>query len=124
MNALVGRNPPEALDKALRPRSVAVLGASNDVSRISGRPLHYMKRAGFGGAIYPVNNRREVVQGIKAYPTLTSVPESPDVALIALPAALVRDAVSDCVAKGVGAAIIYAAGFAEIGKRAARYRRS
>jgi acetate---CoA ligase (ADP-forming) len=103
------------LDRALRPSSVAILGASNDPLRISGRTLHYMRAAGYKGEYFPINSRRETVQGIKAYATLADVPVVPDVAIIALPAESVEVAVEQCVAKGVGSAVIYAAGFAEKG---------
>lgn len=114
--------PPESpvfaltnFEKAFRPTSVAVIGASDDATRISGRALHYLIRAGYRGAIYPVNNRRETVQGLRAYPSLADVPETPDIALIALPSRLLEGALTDCAEHGVGAAIIYAAGFAETG---------
>jgi len=109
----LAQNVP-VLDRLLRPKSVAILGASNDPLRISGRPLSYMLRLGFKGRLYPVNNRRTEVQGQSAYPSLADLPESPDVALIALPAEAVAGAVAECAAKGVAAAVIYAAGFAEL----------
>ncbi|MDR3532375.1 MAG: acetate--CoA ligase family protein [Rhodopila sp.] len=115
MDALPGLLDSGSLDHAFRPRSVAILGASDDPSRISGRTLHYMKKAGYAGAIYPVNNRRDMVQGIRAFHSLADVPEIPDIALIALPAAVTLSAVRDCAARGVKAAIIYASGFAEGG---------
>lgn len=104
----------ENFEKAFRPNSVSILGASNDNSRISGRALHYILKAGYKGAIYPVNNKRNEVQGLKAYPSLAALPETPDIALIGLPMAAVKDAVAECADKGVGAAIIYASGFAEV----------
>ena len=107
---------PRVLRCAFRPRSVAILGASDDPSRISGRALHYMKKARYAGAIYPVNNRRDLVQDLPAFHSLADVPEAPDIALIALPAAATLAAVRDCVARGVHAAIIYASGFAEAGR--------
>lgn len=104
----------ENFEKAFRPKSVTVLGASNDNSRISGRALHYILKAGYKGVIYPVNNKRDEVQGLKAYPSLADLPETPDMALIGLPVTMVKDAVIECVEKGVGAAVIYASGFAEV----------
>lgn len=101
------------LDRAFRPRSIAILGASDNPGRISGRSLHYLKSAGFKGAIYPVNNRATTVQGLPAYASLADLPEVPDLAVVALGAPLVEDIVRQCVARGVGAAIIHAAGFAE-----------
>ncbi len=106
---------PSSLDRTFHPRSVAIFGASSDPNRISGRSLHYMRRAGYAGAIYPINPRRDEVQGLRAYPSLDMLPETPDIALIVLGAGLVEDAVRQCVARGVGTAVLHTAGFAEVG---------
>lgn len=103
------------LDALFRPRSVAILGASDDPTRVSGRPLRYLKEGGFAGGLYPVNPNRETVQGVKAYASLADVPEVPDVALLAVPASMTEKAVADCVEKGVKAAVIFSAGYAESG---------
>lgn len=105
---------PAGLATLIRPDSLAVLGASNDPTRIGGRPIAYMKARGFPGALYPVNPNRETVQGLKAYPRLADVPGAVDAAIIAVPAAAALEAVRDCVAKGVKAAIMFTAGFAEV----------
>ncbi len=107
--------PDPRLDKLINPRSVAVVGASDDPVRISGRPLAYLKKHGFAGAIYPINPNREVVQGVKAYPSLMDLPEAPDAAIIAIPAQHVLQAVREAGQKGVAAAIIMSSGFAESG---------
>lgn len=107
--------PPTSLDALFRPRSVAILGASDDATRISGRPVRYLIEGGFKGNIYPVNPNRETVQGLKAYKSLADVPETPDVALLAVPAALTEQAVRECVEKGVKGAVIFSAGYAESG---------
>lgn len=107
----------DSLEKVFRPRSVAILGASNDIARISGRALHYLLKAGYQGNVYPVNNKRDEVQGRKAYLSMEALPEVPDMALICLPSTLLKQALLDCIAKGVGAAVIYAAGFAETGEQ-------
>lgn len=107
---------PDGLDPLFRPRSVAILGASDDATRISGRPVRYLIEGGFKGGIYPVNPNRETVQGLKAYKTLADVPEIPDVAMLAVPAALTEQAVRECVAKGVKGAVIFSAGYAEMGE--------
>jgi acyl-CoA synthetase (NDP forming) len=103
------------LDALFRPRSVAILGASDDPTRISGRPVRYLIEGGFKGPIYPVNPNRDTVQGLKAYKSLADVPETPDVALLAVPAGLTEQAVRECVARGVRAAVIFSAGYAESG---------
>lgn len=105
---------PAGLTKLIRPESLAVLGASNDPTRIGGRPIAYMKTRGFPGALYPVNPNRETVQGLKAHPRLADVPGAVDAAIIAVPASSALEAVRDCVAKGVKAAIMFTAGFAEV----------
>ena len=96
------------------PRSVAILGASNDPARIGGRPLAYMKASGFKGALYPVNPNRAQVQGIEAYPSVAALPEAPDVAIVAVPAGIAVDAVDELGRRGTRAALVFTAGFAEV----------
>jgi acyl-CoA synthetase (NDP forming) len=103
-----------SLDALLAPRSVAVLGASQDPLRIGGRPIAYMKERGFAGPILPVNPNRDTVQGLRAYPRLADVPGEIDAAIIAVPGAAAEEAVADCIASGVKAAIMFTAGFAEV----------
>lgn len=104
-----------SLDLFFRPRSVAVLGASDDPNRISGRPLRYLREGGFDGEIYPVNPNRQTAQGLKAYPSLAEVPGIPDIALLAVPVGATEAAIKDCIAKGIRAAIVFSAGYAESG---------
>jgi acyl-CoA synthetase (NDP forming) len=101
------------LSALLSPNSVALVGASDDVMRIGGRPLRYLRESGFAGAIYPVNPKRETVQGLKAYASVTALPETPDVAILAVPAAGTVEAVRECAEQGIKAAIVFSAGFAE-----------
>ncbi|SFC26774.1 acetate--CoA ligase family protein [Tropicimonas isoalkanivorans] len=101
------------LDRILRPRSVAVVGASNDIARISGRPLRYLLEHGFDGTIYPINPKRDEVQGLKAWPSLASLPETPDVAILAIPAVAIPDTLKEAGQIGLPGAIIMASGFAE-----------
>ncbi|MEI5677008.1 acetate--CoA ligase family protein [Mesorhizobium sp. CGMCC 1.15528] len=108
--------PSAGLDALFRPSSVAILGASDDPTRISGRPLRYLLEGGFKGGIFPVNPNRETVQGVKAYKSLADVPAVPDVALLAVPASLTEQAVRDCIAKGIKGAVIFSAGYAESGE--------
>ncbi|MGW0246578.1 acetate--CoA ligase family protein [Nocardia goodfellowii] len=97
----------------LAPKSIAVIGASDNPAKLSGRPIAYMKRFGYNGQIYPVNPTREVVQGLPAYADIRDVEGEVDVAVIVSPAGLVLDAVRACVEKGVRFALITASGFAE-----------
>ncbi|MXY38520.1 MAG: acetate--CoA ligase family protein [Rhodospirillaceae bacterium] len=116
----MSETPNRSLLPILRPDSVAVIGASDTPSRIGGRPIHSMKTMGYGGRIYPVNPRRETVQGLAAYPTIRDVPEAVDCALIAVPAAIAVDAIRDCADRGVKSAVVFTSGFAEQGKDGAR----
>ena len=105
----------DALDVLLAPRSVALVGASEDVSRIGGRPLRYLRDSGFAGRVLPVNPKRETVQGLPAWPSISALPETPDTAILAVPAAATLAAVEECAARGVRSAMIFSAGFAETG---------
>jgi acetate---CoA ligase (ADP-forming) len=104
-----------SLDPLLSPRSVALVGASENAARIGGRPLRYLSEGGFKGKVYPINPNRASVQGFDAYPSVGSLPETPDVAILAVPAAATLQALKECAARGVKAAIIFSAGFAETG---------
>ena len=118
------RKPPtESLDALLRPASVAVIGASNDPTRIGGRPIRYLRAAGYAGRVYPVNPRHKEVQGIAAFPHISDVPEAVDLAIVAVPAPSVGDTVEACAARGVRVAVIYSAGFAEMGAEGRRQQR-
>ena len=104
-----------ALSPLLSPRSVAVIGASSDPTRIGGRPIAYMLARGFAGAILPVNPNRSHIQDLQAFPDIASLPIVPDAAIVALPAVQVPDAMEALGARGVKAAIVFSAGFAETG---------
>ncbi|MHB1122603.1 MAG: acetate--CoA ligase family protein [Ramlibacter sp.] len=103
----------------LNPRSIAIIGASGDENKIGGRPIRYLKLAGYQGPIYPINPTREVVQGLKAYPSLGAVDAEVDLVVIAVPAQDVLSAVEACVAKGVNGAMIFSSGFAEVNEEGA-----
>ena len=105
-----------SLDPLLAPRSVAVVGASSDPTRIGGRPIAYMLARGFQGRIMPVNPNRPTIQGLPAYASVADLPEAPDVAIVAVPAAVAVEAVDQLGARGVKAAIVFSAGFAEAGE--------
>lgn len=107
------------LQRVLNPSSVAVLGASDDPRRIGGRPVSYLKAAGFRGALYPINPNRAQVQGLTAYPDIAEVPGAVDFAVVALPAPKVKEAVRGCGEKGVKACVIFSSGFAETGAEGA-----
>jgi acyl-CoA synthetase (NDP forming) len=102
------------LTPLLAPSSVAVLGASSDPTRIGGRPIAYMRAQGFPGGLYPVNPNRAEIQGLKAYPSVADLPETPDVAIVAVPAELAAGSIEDLAKRGVKAVVMFTAGFAEM----------
>lgn len=103
-----------SLDPLVRPRSVAMIGASDEPARIGGRPIAYMKARGYAGALYPVNPKRPTVQGLPAFASVAGLPEVPDVGIIAVPGELAIQALEDLGAKGCRAVIVFTAGFAEM----------
>jgi len=103
------------LKKLFEPRSVAVIGASADGKKISGRPIRFLERAGFTGSVHPVNPKYETIMGLPCRPSVTAIPEPVDLALIFVPGPAVPAAVDDCVAAGVPLAIVFSAGFGETG---------
>ena len=107
--------PRHTLDAVLRPRSVAVIGASNSPTRIGGRPIRYLLEAGFQGPIYPVNPKHQRVQGLAAVGAIDEVTDPIDLAIVAVPAPDVIRIVETCAARGVRAVVIFSAGFAETG---------
>ncbi len=104
-----------SLERLFYPRSVAVIGASADPAKFGGRPVHYMKEGGFQGRLYPVNPNADEIQGLEAYAAVGDIEGPVDYALIAVPAALAPAACEACADKGVGAAVVFAAGFSEVG---------
>jgi acyl-CoA synthetase (NDP forming) len=103
-----------SLTPLFAPRSVAVLGASSDPTRISGRPIAYMKAQGFQGGLYPINPNRTEVQGLKAYPSVADLPETPDVAIVAVAAEIAENSITELAERGVKAVVMFTAGFAEM----------
>ena len=107
---------PAGLEFLHNPSSVAVIGASDDPDKIGGRPIAFMRRFGFAGAILPVNPTRATVQGLEAYPDVQSLPCVPDAVVVALPGQAAIDAVEACAALGVKGGVVMASGFGETGR--------
>lgn len=106
---------PTWLRALFAPRSVAIIGSSDDASRASGRIQYYLDKWGYQGAVYPVNPRRSEVQGKPAYPSVSAIDDEIDVAIVMVAASLVPDALRDCVEARVGAVVVGSSGFAEVG---------
>ncbi len=103
----------------LAPRSVAIVGQSNDPSKTAGRPLIYLRQAGFAGRVYPINARRDEVLGERAWPALAALPEVPDHVYIVTPTEAAIAAVEECGRLGVAVATVLANGFSEAGEAGA-----
>ncbi len=112
--------PRGSLDPLLKPRSIAVVGASQDPSRISARPLRFLLHHGFAGPVYPINPRASEILGIKAFPRIGDVGEPVDLAMVGVAAKLVPGVVEECAVAGVKATLILTSGFAETGEEGRR----
>ena len=103
----------DAISRLLKPRSVAIIGASADAAKTSGRPVSYLVKHGFTGAIYPVNPKVNRIGELTCYPDIKSLPAVPDVAIVLLGAERAHLAVRELAALGTAAAIVLASGYAE-----------
>jgi acetate---CoA ligase (ADP-forming) len=97
------------------PNSVAVIGASSDSTKASGLPLRNIVNSKFTGKIFPVNPRATEISGLRCYPSVTELPEAPDVAILMVDAKLSPQVLEECGKKGVKSVIIGSAGFSESG---------
>src|SRR5689334_6460701 len=109
------------LDRLLRPRSVAVLGASSRPGALSGRFMGGLRPHGFTGRIVPVNPKRTEIDGLRCAPSIAdATDEGPiDLAVVSLPRAAVLGALEECAAAGVAGAVVFASGFSEVGEAGA-----
>ncbi|MFT4199635.1 GNAT family N-acetyltransferase [Gordonia sp. (in: high G+C Gram-positive bacteria)] len=129
-NARERASEARSVANLLRPRSVAVIGASSDRRKVGNVLLKNIISAGFTGPVYPVNGSGAAggerpeggqaagapsVLGIRAYPTVRDIPDPVDLAVVAVPAAVVDEVLDDCLAKGVKTLVVVSAGFAETG---------
>jgi acyl-CoA synthetase (NDP forming) len=103
------------LSYLIRPRSIALVGASANKSKIGGIIWSYLQS--FSGKKYPVNIKQETIDGIRTYNRIIDIPEEVDLAIIAVPAKNVPSVIDDCIEKNVKAAIIISSGFSEIGEQ-------
>ena len=106
----------QAIARFLRPRSVAIVGASDKVGALGATLLSNLERNRYDGAIYPVNPKRQEIGGRACYPSVDALPEGVDVAVLAIPRAGVLNAVRGLAARKAGGVVIFSAGFAEGGE--------
>src|SRR5215468_8328352 len=112
--------PGEGNEERLRhalffPRSVAIIGQSNDAGKTAGRPLKFLRQAGFTGPIYPINARRSEVLGERAWPSVEALPEVPEHAYVVAPIEAAMQAIEVCGRIGVAVATVLTDGFGETG---------
>jgi acetyltransferase len=111
--------PEASLDAVLRPRSVAIVGASTRKQSIGREILRNMVDFGFTGPVYPVNPNASVVRSMKAYRSLTEIPGPVDLAVIVVPQDRVMKVINECGRKGVRGVVVITAGFREVGSAGA-----
>ena len=106
---------PEEMTRLITPRSVAVVGVSERPNAFGSRTVANMKS--FDGQLYQINAKHSELAGRPCYPNIAALPQTPDCVVIATPRESVEPIARECAARGVGAILVYAAGFAETGKQ-------
>ena len=106
-----------ALDGLLRPKSIAVVGASGTPGKVGYTVLRNITKSGYRGALYPINPKDPEVQGLKAYASVLDVPGEIDAAVFVVPAKFCAQVTEECGRKGVKGLIIISSGFSEVGRK-------
>lgn len=106
----------EVMNGLLRPKSIAIIGASNTEGKIGYTVVRSLIESGYEGAIYPINPKDSEIQGLKAYASVLDVPGDIDAAAVVVPAKIVPAITKECGEKGVKGLIVIASGFGEVGR--------
>lgn len=106
--------PPETIHAMLNPATIAVVGASSDLSKWGGRPIKYLRKFGYTGQILPVNPKHSSILDLPCYARPADLPEDIDVALLAIPGDLVLGTLEELAARKCKSAFIFSSGFAEL----------
>lgn len=104
-----------AIEALLRPRSIAIVGASSDFSKVNGRPLKHLIEKGYGGRILPVNPKYERIAGLDCVASIENLPDATDLAIVAVPASQVLRSLDALGRRGVRAVVVFSSGFGETG---------
>ena len=107
--------PQRGFARLFNPRAIAVIGASPETSRIGGQPIPILLESGYGGGIYPVNPKYPKIGDLACYASVADVPQPCDLAVVAVAARLVPDVIRQCGRAGISFAIVFSAGFREVG---------
>ncbi|WP_158964478.1 acetate--CoA ligase family protein [Chachezhania sediminis] len=110
---------PARIAEMLEPRSVAVIGASEDLTKFGGRLFKLLVQHGYGGQIFPINRKQDSILGLKCHASIGDTPVPPDMAVMAVPRDHVKAAVRECAEAGTKAAIIITAKFSDAGSEGA-----
>ena len=110
---MASKAPARDISRLLRPRSVAIVGASEKPGALGAAVLANFVRNDFAGDIHLINPKRETIEGRPCIPSVEALPDGVDLAILAIPRVAVVDTIRQLAARGVGAAMIFAAGFAE-----------
>src|ERR1035441_10945476 len=110
----VNRKRKQPLDVFFSPKTVAVIGATENLNTVGRTVLWNLVTSPFGGTVYPVNPKRPSVLGVKAYPSISDIPEEVELAVIITPPASIPGLIKECGENGVQGAIVISAGFKEI----------
>lgn len=101
------------LSRILDATSIAVIGASDDLAKVGGRAVHLLRHGSYAGQVYPINPKRETIQGLRCFPSVGAIGQAVDLCVLAVTAADVEDQVRQCLAAGVGGLIVLSSGYAE-----------
>jgi acetyltransferase len=104
-----------SFERLFHPRAIAIIGASSDLTRIGGHPIKALKNAGYKGNLYLVNPKYPEMHGLRCYPDALSIGAPCDLAIVAVPAPAVAQAIRDCGKAGIPFAVVLTAGFRETG---------
>ena len=110
------RAPVASLEPLLNPRTVAIIGASQNENRIGGMPIRYMQRYAYSGEIFPINPKHRKIKGLDAHAKIGDIGKEIDVAIMAVPAKIAVEIAEECAAAGVKSICAFTSGFAEMGK--------
>lgn len=108
---------PKTLDRILRPRSIAVIGASSSPSKIGHNIVDNIIKGGYTGRLFPINPKEKKILNLEVFPSVLDVPEEIDVAILTIPARSCAQVAEECGRKGIKGLIVIASGFSEMGRK-------